>query len=390
LLAAVAATLGYVSVSRTLAYPLRASDPERARALSPGDGRITALAAQTLAIADATPADRIRADRLARTALQQDPTAVSAVSTLGIDAQLRGDTAGARRLFAYAETLSRRDIATQLWAVEDAVGRGDVNGALRHYDIALRTSSTAPDLLFPVLASAIADPAIRVALTRTLAARPSWGDAFLTYVAAKGPDPRATARLLTGLRRAGLAVSDGASAEIVNLLISSNFLDDAWSYHASVHPGIDRRRSRDPRFMAEVAAPSPFDWVPLNDGGITTSIQRGDRGGIFDFAVPASVGGPLLRQVQVLPAGDYRLEGHGSGIEQPEGSAPYWVLSCGDGRELGRVVMPNSSQAGGRFAGRFVVPTGCPIQTLTLVARPSDMVSGVSGEIDQVRLFPAK
>lgn len=380
--------LGYASVARTLAYPLRASDPLRAHVLSPGDGRITALAAQTFAGVDATRADRALASQLARTALRQDPTAVSAVSTLGIDTQLRGDTPGARRLFAYAQTLSRRDIATQLWMVEDAVGRGDVNGALRHYDIALRTSSAASEVLFPVLASAISDPAIRTALTRTLAAQPAWSQAFVIYASAKGPDPRATASLLTALQRARFPVPEVASAAIVNLLIFDNLLDDAWSYYASVRRGVDRRQSRDPGFMAQTGASSPFDWAPVNDSGVTTSIQRGDRGGIFVFAAPASIGGPLLRQLQVLPPGVYRLEGHGTGIEQPPETAPYWLLSCVDGRELGRAALPNSTQADGAFAGRFSVPQGCPVQTLTLVARPADKVSGVSGQIDRVLLHP--
>lgn len=380
LLAVAALLIGYSSLTRTLAYSTRISDPERAHALSPGDGRITAQAAQALAGVEATSADRAQADRLAQVALLQDPTAVAAVSTLGLDAQLRGDTQRARQLFAYSQTLSRRDIKTQLWAIEDAVGRGDVPGTLIHYDIALQVSRTAPDLLFPVLAGAIADPAIRTALTRTLTRRPAWGDAFLTYVAVKGPDPRATARLLTEVRRVGLTVGGGASAEIINLLVFRNLVDDAWSYYASIRAGVDRRRSRDPGFTG-VDSPTLFDWTPINEGGISSSIQRGEQGGVFAFSASASIGGPLLRQTQLLVPGTYRLQAQGSGIEQPAGSRPYWTLTCLDGRELGRV-----AQGSGRAEGRFEVPAGCPIQTLALIARPSDMVSGVSGQIDRVRL----
>jgi len=383
LLAVAAMLLGYASLTRTLAYPIRVSNPERAHAMSSGDGRITAQAAQALAGVEATPADRTQADRLARAALLQDPTAVVAVSTLGLDAQVRGDTAAARRLFAYSQALSRRDVNTQLWAIEDAVGRGDVKDALAHYDTALRVSRTAPDLLFPVLAGAIADPAIRTALTRTLASRPGWGDTFLTYVAVRGPDPQATARLLTGVRRIGLSVQALASAEIINLLVFRKFVDDAWSYYAAIHPGADRRRSRDPGFTTGADIPTLFDWSPINEGGVSTSIQRGDRGGVFAFSAPASIGGPLLRQTQLLTPGVYRLQGQGSRIEQPAGSLPYWTLTCADDRELGRV-----AQGSGKAEGRFEVPAGCPIQTLVLVARPSDMVSGLSGQIDRVRLFP--
>lgn len=389
-LALIFAVLGYLGVAYTLGYTLRTSDPVRAHALAPGDGRITALLAQTLSGPDATSADRIRADDFAREALLQDPTAVVAVSTLGLNAQIRGDTAGARRLFAYAEKLSRRHLQTQLWAVEDAVARGDVAGALRQYDTALRTSRSAPDLLFPILASAIAEPSVRAALTRTLASKPAWSDAFIQYAAGNGSDPRAAVQLFTGLRRAGVAVPPEAETRLVNALVARDHVGTAWSYYAATRPGADRRRSRDPHFTAGSESPSLFDWVPVNDSGISTSIQRGEQGGVFDFSVSASVGGPLLRQVQLLPPGDYEIEGRSIGIEQPRSTLPFWMLSCRDGRELGRVVVLNSAEGNGVFKGRFRVLPGCPVQTLTLVARPSDAVSGLSGQIDRVQLSPVR
>lgn len=389
-LALVAAVLGTWSVMQSLAYSERGVAPELAHRLAPGDGRITAILSEKLSGPEATPAQRVEANRLARLALRQDPTAVAAAATLGIDAQLRGDTAGARRIFAYAQMLSRRDLHTQLWAIEDAVGRGDVAGTLRQYDITLRTSEYGPDLLFPVLSSAIADPAIRDALIRTLAAKPAWTQSFVEYVAVNGPDPRTTFALFTGLQRVGVPVSANARAVLVNSLLKGDFRDEAWRYYASIHPGADRRMSRDPRFTAALDTPSPLDWTPIDDAGISASIQRGDKDGVFDFSAPASIGGPMLRQMQLLPAGDYVLRGHSLNIDQPDGSRPYWTLTCQDGRELGRVVLPNSAQAGGDFAGRFSVPAGCPVQYLSLVAQPSDAVAGVSGQIDRVQLAPAR
>lgn len=395
-LALVAAVVGSWSVMQSLAWVERGVAPELAHRLAPGDGRITAILSEKLSNPEATPAERAEADRLAKLALRQDPTAVQAVATLGIDAQLRGDIARARRIFAYAQLLSRRDLRTQLWAIEDAVSRGDIAGALKQYDITLRTSTFAPDLLFPVLSGAIADPAIRTALIHTLAAKPAWTQSFVEYVAiygyvaTNGLDPRNVFSLFVGLRRAGVPISENARTVLVNALLSGKFHDDAWRYYASVRPGADRRISRDPRFAATLDTPSLLDWVPIDDAGISASIQHGDRGGVFDFFAPASVGGAMLRQMQLLPTGSYVLRGHSLDIDQPDGSRPYWTLACQDGRELGRVALPNSAQAGGNFAGRFTVPAGCPVQYLSLVAQPSDAVAGVSGQIDRVQLAPAR
>ena len=43
-------------------------------------------------------------------------------------------------LFHFASSLSRRDVPTQLWLIEDAVRKNDIPGALSHYDAALRSS----------------------------------------------------------------------------------------------------------------------------------------------------------------------------------------------------------------------------------------------------------
>lgn len=388
-LALVAAVLGGMSVTHSLARVIENDDPAQAHQLAPNDGRIAALLA-SVQLAENTTVAQAGTERLARRALRQDPTAVAAVSTLGFEAQLRGDLAGAQRLFGYSQKLSRRDLPTQLWAVENAVARGDIAGALQHYDIALRTSKSAPDILFPVLAGAIADPAIRYHLIATLAKKPVWGPGFIAWLAGNGTDPQAAARLFLGIRQAGIPLTPEAVAAAVNGLVAAGTVDDAWRFYSLMYQGVDRRVSRDPRFTANLSTASLFDWQPVDDGTISTSIQRGTTGGVFVFSVPSSGGGMLLRQMQMLPAGNYQLSGHSEGINQRDSSLPYWALTCANGRELGRVVVTRSTVADGNFTGRFSVPSGCPVQTLSLVAKPSDDVEGVTGQIDRVRLAPKR
>lgn len=388
-LAFMALLTGYVAITRALAYSLRESDTARAYELAPNDGRIAGLYTAARSGPEATTADRRQADRLAASAMMHDPTAIAAVSTLGINAQLRGDTQSARRFFSYANLLTRRDLQTQLWNIEDAVGRGDVPDALRHYDIALRTSRHAPDLLFPVLASAIADPNIRAALIKTLKSKPAWATAFIDYVAGKGPDPQSIADLFIGLARADVPVSETARRATVDGLIESDRLDQAWAYYMQLHPGAMRTRSRDPQFQADLASPSLLDWRALDDVGITTSFQRNGKVGVFDFSVATSVGGPLLEQLQALPPGHYRLSGRSDGIATTEQMRPYWSLVCLHNKmELGRVPLPTSENIIKPFVGYFDVPLGCNTQMLRLTAQPSDAVSGVSGTVRQVLLQP--
>lgn len=403
LLTAVAGVIGYGAATHSLASAL--PDDRRAQALrlAPSDARLLAQEARAQMLEEigksagakssAEALARLTgAEALAHQALKRDATAIPAVTTLGTLAQIRGDLPKARRWMRYSEQLSRRDLTTQLWLIEDAVGREDVAGALRHYDIALRMKRGASDLLFPVLTEASTDPEIASRLVQTLAAKPLWGEQFIAFAASKTPMPDATARLFLALRRAEVPISDEASGALIDALITKHQVEQAWAYFSQIRPNADRTRSRDPNFTATITRASHFDWVTAGDGaGLFASIQRSGDGGLLDFSAPAGASGTLLWQLQMLPAGRYVLEGQSVGVDQPERARPYWLLTCrADGRELGRVAMPNSAENNGRFVGQLTVPAGCISQMLVFIAPGSDEAGGLTGQLEHVQLRPAQ
>jgi len=389
-LAAVVAALGVWVVSWTLAQSVALRDPTRAHRLAPTDGRIMGQLAASLIEADPNHVDRRAVSQLAKRALRQDATTVTAAVTLGILAQLDNAPALSREWFSYSQTLSRRNLGTQLWAIEDNVSRGNIRTALIHYDIALRTEPATADFLFPILTNAAADLAVRTPLVRMLATRPTWGENFLNHMSASGPNPSVTVQVFEALKRAGGTVPAAASSHVIDVLLNRGLLDSAWSYYALIRPGSVRSASRDTQFGANLVAPSRLDWNPIDADGITASMQRTAEGGIFDFAAAPSVGGPLLFQDQLLPPGRYRLEGRVSDLDRATGTRPYWTLTCklgvANGQELGRVLLPDTASRIDSFAGRLVVPEGCPVQTLTLVAPPAVGVTGLVGRLHTVAL----
>lgn len=388
-LALLASILGYQSVAYSLALTTQNTNPVLAHKLAPGNGRITAALAATKFAADQSAGIRPDVTRLAQRALLQDPMAVQAVTSLGLQAQLHGDTAKARSLFDYANILSRRDLQVQLWAIEDAIARGDIPRTLHEYDIALRTSKTAPDLLFPVLSGAISEDEVRRNLVMTLAKRPQWASGFVTYVANAGVDPKSVVSLFADLHKSHVAVPADDERAAITRLIQANETQAAWNYYSKLRRSPDRRSSRDPQFMMHPEAPTPFDWVITNDASVSASIDTEADKSYLNFAAPPSVGGIVVQQMQFLPPGRYQIEGLTRGIDQPIESAPYWSLSCWHGRDLGQVAIPTSATAKGRFSGTFLVPADCPVQMLTLFVRASDAIGGNSGQIYQVRLKPA-
>ena len=387
-LTAAAAGLGYMAVVQSVAMVLQKQSPEQAHALAPTNGFITGELAGKLSTSNGGVRNRAQAVRLAQLALRQDPTAIDGAVTLALNALISGNTAKARHLFAYSEMLSRRNLPTQLWDINDP--QNGVDTVLFHYDIALRTSQNASALLFPVLASAIGDPANRNDIVNLLARRPPWGNGLIDYLVANDVDPASTGLFFRALSERGVPIFDGDSAGLINTLIDVNQYEQAWRYYASIHPETVRNQSRDPNFKNDAAVPAPFDWVPINLGAISSSIQRGSNGGVLAFSAPPSIGGSVVEQTELLRPGDYILSGQTEDISQPDDARPYWSLSCRQGRELGRTDVPNSTRADGRFSGRFTVPADCPVQILTLTIRPSSKISGVSGQVVSALLKPVE
>ena len=405
LLALLVAGIGYIAVTQSLALTLAKQDIARAHHFAPHNSQLLAELSRKQLIEKAADfnnnLDHPNAamqhefdalEVMSKRALARDATAIPAITTLGILAELHGDHTLAERWFNYSQHLSRRDLITQLWLIENAVAQGEIPEALRHYDIALRANRGAEDLLFPVLTAASGDNKIAPELIQLLRTKPPWINHFIAYAARNTKDTAATAKLFLALHNAGVTVSEYPSASLINRLVAGKQFDTAWNYYSAIRPNVDRQRSRNPKFAHTYDPPSIFDWVMTSsDSGLVASIQASAQGGLFDFAAPPSVGGQLIQQLQMLPAGAYRIEGVSAGIDQPDSTRPYWVLRCNaSGREVGRVELPNSSENGGRFSGHFVVPSNCPVQVLALIARGSDSMTGLSGQIEHVMLQPKK
>ena len=222
-----------------------------------------------------------------------------------------------------------------------------------------------------------------------LANEPNWGAAFLTFAATSGSDPLALTQLIREGSKANLPIDANIRTNLVNSLVAKGLVGPAWDYYSSFRGTSSKARSRDPEFvLTDNEARTAFDWaLGTSTGTSTAMLSKGDSG-VFDFAAAPGSGGLLLQQLQVLPAGIYRLEGTSAGIDLPERSRPYWSLSCIDGRELGRVVVPDPQRNAALFGGRMTVPSDCPVQTLALIARPVEGLTGLTGQIESVQLAP--
>lgn len=385
-LVALSLSLAFVSVRASLGWVVAPIDPARAYRLAPANGQITGRYAQQQFSSQITSDPQSTATTLAKRALLSDATAVDALTVLGFQAQLRGESANADALFRYSMALSRRELRPRIWAIESAVNRGDIAGALFNYDIALRSSREAGLLLFPSLGSALREPRIRALLMPILAGSSPWRDNFFVYIAAHGIAPEGLAALLAEGRTKGITASEPVQVQTIDALLLAKQPEEAWQLYRHLRGNVSRLASRNLALSLSATQQSAFDWRVGEDNRLGAAILNDAGRGIIDFVVPPQLGGVLASQTQLLPPGRYRLTGRSKGLAQPQSAQPYWAMVCSDNRELGRVAVPNSDIMGGQFEGAFTVPQNCPVQTLHLVARSSANIAGVSGQIIDVRL----
>lgn len=338
-------------------------DPRRAARLAPFDARIAVLAAQ---------AGDARAPALTDRALARDVTIPAAIELRALRAEAAGDASRGARLFALSDAISRRSLATRTWLIQRAVDRGDVPGALEQFDIALRTSSTAPRILFPVLAQASTDPALAEPIARVLDRPQEWRIMFLRYAIGEGGAASSIADVVLRMRDRRAITDAGIDQALVAALVSQEAFGQARRTDEAFHPSPGSRGAVvDPEFSPSHAA-YPFGWALTERGEAGASRARVQGRPVLAYQALAGGSGPVAVQLLTLPAAAYRLATRTATGAADPGAAPFWTLTCGQGGGTQIALLDQPDGTGAVAAAAFVVPPDCPAQWLVLHLRASD------------------
>ena len=379
------AALLWVSLGVTYTLVAGENNPKGALALWPGAIPRVAIAARQVGT-DAGAASLAAASSSAAKALRSEPANVQAARTLSLINAQRGRLGVANRMIDYAQTLSRRDLATELYLIERFVQSGDVGGALRHYDHALRTSRKSADLLMPVLVQAIGDSSIRRQLGELLRMNPPWRYEFFGRVLIDAGDVEALRDLMT---RAALRSAEPGGAtftrQLVGRLLAAKAYDEAFAAYRAATGQASAPLLRDGEFETRNLVP-PFDWW-FSDDPLLYAVPENVSGadGAFALRIIAkdAKAGPVAKQLLLLSPNRYRLSGRMGGLEGEAGTLMAQVACVDDDRVLGKATLPV------RDAGRFQVDIGfdasCPAQWLSF-ATSGPEVGETAFWIDSVML----
>lgn len=367
-----------VFVPASLADWASVGHPRIAAEIAPWNASAAASAAAAL-----NDPRRPDARALVRRALARDVTQVPAIELRALDLALSGKTAKARRLFELSDQLSRRSLPTRLWLIQDSVDRGDVAGALRNFDIALRTTTDAQPILFPVLAKASTDPTLTVPLARMLDQPSDWRLRLIEWALTNSAHLDGLASVVARMNDRRFIVANGIDQQLMERLANDGQFGPASLLNRRFgHPvaGV-----ADANF-ANPSAHFPFGWSLVSDGMLTAERAIVGSSPALRYSAEPGRSGQVAAQLLMLHPGRYALATRTAA--QAVGEQPYWTVACGQGGGAGLAHLDQPLTPNGAARTAFTIPQGCTAQWLTLRIRPAPDSNTQSGAIGWVAISP--
>jgi hypothetical protein len=380
-LAAGALALGLVATRSTLANVLAPRRPLAAAQIDPANALAAAQAAQAL-VSAGERADSPAVGGLTRAALRRDLTIPAAIEVRAIQLQSSGDPAGAEALVNSSLAISRRSLGTHLWLIQRSVEKGDVGGALTEFDRALRTSSKAPPLLFPVLARATADPGLQAPIAHLLDRPSDWREMFLNFAIERSGRVESIAPVVLRMRDSNMAAK--VELKLVEALVQRNAFALARRVDDRFAKGEARGALlRDPNF-GDRQAQSPFGWA-LDESSTSWGFRDRIAGApVLGFRASPGGHGQVANQLLTLAPGNYALRTVTAAAPKDPEAVPYWTVSCAGQHPVRIAELDQPARPGQAAEARFSVPAGCAGQWIELILRGSDLPDGQSGAVRSV------
>lgn len=378
----------WLTVAVSVAGAARNNHPDVALRAWKFDGIATASKASQLLLSQGASADTARIQSLAVKAVNLEPMSVEALRTLALLSDGGGNRAAARRQFELSRQLSRRDLLTSIWFIEEAVSRNDVRGALRHYEIALRTSRSAQGLLFPVLDSALADPDLVKPIADLIAAGDQWGPSFVEYVAKSGKQPAYLTRALLARPETLSSLPNDLQGLLLAKLVDKSEFDVAEKLYRQLSgESAPPPTIRNGDFDNDNRWP-PFDWSLASAADYGAGMAEGE--GQLSIYSREGAAGTVARQLLSLAPGLYSLGSMASLRSDTGEGTVLWSVTCATQSNARLMTLRMSSGASKPVSSPFSVAPGCARQWLNLEVVSSGDDHQLDGEIEWVKITRRK
>ncbi|MEM9500336.1 MAG: hypothetical protein AAF941_00690 [Pseudomonadota bacterium] len=309
-----------------------------------------------------------------RKSVSELPINPAAFRLYGLSSATNADLPGVRQQMAISEQMERRDAATQLWLIEDAVEQNDVARALRHYDTALRTEESTRAVLYPVLTDALESPVIRERFVRYMDEQPPWLESFLRFAVSNTSNPVAIAdlaRLSRGFPQ-GPAYST-LDTELLRQLVTSDDFEAATDHYRRIE-------GADPAVLTTLALTeastdvnrAPVAWQPYSIDGINPFVLASlENAGALEIESEMEAGfkGPVARKLLALEPGTYGLNAKLRAEDFGGFDFARWAMICaGESEQAPLVNQEAPFDEEMSLNANFTVPKDCPVQIVQISA----------------------
>ncbi|MBA2919777.1 hypothetical protein GON01_08735 [Sphingomonas sp. MAH-20] len=332
-LTAFAAYEAFASAFTNVTHRVR---PELALLLSPDDPIALATIGETQLLSGKAIRHPDRLANLGKRSIKQlavNPIALSLIGYSRSDADYRAG----RSAMELADRMNRANLPVHLWLIEAAVARNDAAEALRHYDVAMRTSRSARQILSPVLTSALEDKALWPPFLSIARERPEWLPDFLRFAVRNSAKPAVFAELIEASGGvSGSAVSAAVSSELLKRLADQGAIGPALRLYASL-PDADPKTPKSLSFEIADIDPryAPLTWVtyntPIMGSGFLRGASESENELHVNFYEPGNA--QAAAKLIVVPAGTYRVRARQYLAEGSSGGRLTWEVMCQTGAQ---------------------------------------------------------
>jgi tetratricopeptide (TPR) repeat protein len=366
--------IGWSIVAQTAALSLSESNPDVALSFAADQRVALNRLAQKVLLEPNGNLDSAR--EWAQRALRSSPLNARALTLLGLVAERKGDQKNAEALMRIAAARTWRDQTTDEWLLNRDARSGDYAHALSYADAMLRINWGLDEAwLFPVIASFTVDPRAFEALTALLATAPPWRSWFLSELSARLANQARLVQLYSALKATENPPTKGELWSYLNRLIKDENFGLAYQiWHATLPP--QQRADETHPFNRDFEFPVndlPFNWrleaVAGADSQVVSSVDGGKKRGLLVEFSGSRVRFANVKQLMLLPAGDYSFSGRVKTAELRTSRGLWWQIVCAttSANTLASTELVSGTIPWTDFAVKFQVPAAnCGAQWLQL------------------------
>jgi hypothetical protein len=311
----------------------------------------------------------------AQRALRANPLNAQALTLLGLIAERKNDHKSAEALMRISAARTWADPMTDAWLFNHEIRHGNYAHALPYADAMLRIDfESQKTRLFPLLSWFTSNAIALKALSSFLATSPPWRSWFLSELSFHLANQSRLVELYSALNQTENPPTNEELRPYLDRLVKDGKFEQAYQIWRETLPPEQRANETHP-FNRDFDLPVdglPFNWslktVPGADIQIV-SIDGGKKRALLVEFSGARVQFANVKQLMLLPAGDYTFRGRVKTEELRTSRGLWWHIFCGTNpaESLANTELLSGTMPWTDFAVKFQVPArDCKAQWLQL------------------------